>query len=157
MNEFVFFECGFRLCGGHLYNYFTELGLNNNLDIFIFHALLGDLSSLPKPKEGNQKLKCVAVNLYAKKGTVAKIEGVQEIESLNDCKLALIQAHIGQQCKDDKAILSKLGMFHFISESSNLIKKDIDYLYENIKIKSEDNEDMIYDYLDSQEVAHWWD
>lgn len=55
--DFVFFECGFRLCGGHLYNYFPEIGMYNNMDIFIYHSLLGNLCSLEKEKEIQRKTK----------------------------------------------------------------------------------------------------
>lgn len=157
--EFVFFECGFRLCGGHLYNYFSKLGLDNNLDIFIYHALTGSTADVKSPScpESGQDLKCVTLNIYSKAGTIEKIEGISQIEDMEDCELSLLTAKIGQTCKADKAILDKVYMCYFCNSDPNALKHDVQQAYEYLHIEDIDHNDMIYDRIDANRIANYWD
>ena len=44
--DFVFFETGFRLSGGHMYRYMIKREIVNILDLFIIHALTGSTELL---------------------------------------------------------------------------------------------------------------
>ena len=154
--EFIFFETGFRLCGGHLYNYFPETGHVNNMDIFIFHALTGSTSNVPCPTVLNEKLKCVNINIYAKSGTIRSIEGMDKIAQMDDCRFALTTAKIGQECHDDKAILDKVGMFYFCNEDPKKLQDDVEEAYKLIKVTDTDGNDMIYDRIDTSLISTWW-
>lgn len=155
--EFVFFECGFRLEGGHQYEYSYRRGLMNYMDIFILHSLLGNTSMLKINKPFNPYLKCITINLYAKKGTVTKITGVDEVRKMSGCSLVLIHARIGQICEDNKAILHKLGMFSFCDESPERLKEKVDKAYSILKFIDENGNDMVYDRIDTNVVSDWWD
>lgn len=153
--EFVFFECGFRLEGGHQYEYSYHRGLMNFLDIFILHSLLGNTSMLKYNGACNSNLKCVTINLYAKKGTLTEIAGVDEVRQ-NGCSLVLIYARIGQKCDTYKAILSKLGMFSFCDESPQRLKEKVDNAYSVLKFIDENGNDMVYDKIDTNTILNWW-
>lgn len=155
-SNFVFFECGFRLCGGHLYNYFPFMGFHNNLDIFILHALTGSAKEAVKGECVNPNLKCVTINLYAKSGIVKKISGWEKIQQMKDCRFALQYAHIGQKCADDKAILSKLGMVYFCSDSIEQLKKDVAEMYTYFVAEDEEGKDMVYDRVNPDYISEWW-
>lgn len=155
-SNFAFFECGFRLCGGHLYNYFPLMGFHNNLDIFILHALTGSSKEAKKQSCNNPNLKCVTVNLYAKAGVVKSIEGWEKIKLMPDCKFALQYAHIGQECTDNKAILTKLGMAYFCSDSIEKLERDVREMYTYFSAKDEKDNDMVYDRIESGYITKWW-
>ena len=155
-SEIVFFESGFRLCGGHLYNYLEELGFANNMDIFIYHALTGSTKGVKVGRKGNRNLKCINVNVYAKKGIIKSIEGVDAIKEIDDCKFALTTGRIGQECEDDKAILSKIGMFYFCNEDAKKLKEDIEEAYSLLKVSDLDGDDMIYDRIETENVDKLW-
>lgn len=155
-NEFVFFECGFRLCGGHYYNYFYDLGGWNTLDLLIYHALTGSASELKTCAEPKPKLKCATINLYAKAGTIHEIAGMDQVRQIPDCALALTSAHVGQVCREDVAILSKIGMVHFFNESALELGADVQKLYSLVSTTDEQGNDMIYDRVNHQEICHWW-
>ena len=70
-----FFECGFRLCGGHLYNYFPLIGCYDNLDLFLVYQLTGSTDILSRNNVNNKDLTCLTLNVYAKAGTVKNIKG----------------------------------------------------------------------------------
>lgn len=152
--EFVFFECGFRLCGGHIYNYLELNGYPNNLDLFIYHAL-----NVPYEKKHTpltDPYKCIAVNFYAKKGTISKIVGVEETLENTNCGFANIRGQIGDVCVDDQAILSKLAMFHFYSKDAEALRSQVEILNQNFDTLDENGNSMVYDYIDPSVLSTWW-
>lgn len=155
--ELMFFEMGFRLCGGHLYNYLVEKGEINNMDIFIYSALIGSTKDLIPNTKINNKLKCFNINVYAKKGTIKEIKGFNEISKMEDCKFSLITAHEGKQCNDDKAILSKVGMYYFCNNDASKLQKDVEEAYKLLKVTGSNDEDMIYDRIDTNNIYNIWD
>ncbi|MCI9098516.1 MAG: ATP-grasp domain-containing protein [Lachnospiraceae bacterium] len=153
----MFFEAGFRLCGGHIYNYLEKKGMVNSQDIFIFHALTGSAAGIPCEKELNYNIKCVDINIYAKSGVINSIEGIDEIASMDDCCFTLITGHTGQECTDDKAILDKIGMYYFCSEDTEKLQKDVEKAYSLLKVEDVYGNDMIYDRIDTSVIGNWWD
>ena len=156
-NEFVFFECGFRLCGGHYYDYFYQIGAYQTLDLFIYHALTGSTALLKRAVNPNPALKCATLNVYSKAGTIARIDGMEEVAQMPNCLMALTQARIGQECRDDTAILSKIAIIHFCSENAKELAEDTEKMYRLMAATDEAGEDLIYDRVDSESILHWWD
>ena len=152
--NFVFFECGYRLEGAHQYYYAQKRGPVNFLDTFIFHALCGNTQDVSRT-DINDNMKCVTVNVFAKEGMIAEIRGVDEILKIPDCTLALLYGRVGEQCKADKAILNKICVFAFSSESVEQLKFDVDEAYNKLQIIDDQGNDMIYDRLDTNEILKW--
>ena len=100
-------------------------------------------------------MKCVTVNVFVKEGTIAKIRGIEEISKMPDCTLALLHGRVGEQCKADKAILDKICVFAFSSESVEQLKHDVDEAYNKLQIIDDQGNDMIYDKLDTNEILKW--
>ncbi len=105
----------------------------------------------------NENMKCVTVNVFAKEGTIAKIQGLEEIAKMPDCTLALLHGRVGEQCKADKAILDKICVFAFSSESVEQLKNDVDEAYSKLQIIDDMGNDMIYDRLVTSEILKWGD
>lgn len=154
--EFVFFETGFRLCGGHLYHYLERKGLVNNLDIFISHALTGNTQLVKRGPDTNPDLKCVTLNFYAKAGKIAKMSGISQIGQMEDCILTHINGRIGQECNEDRAILSKIAMFSFCSTDPRQLRADADEAYRLFATEGTHGEDMIYDRIHTSQIETWW-
>lgn len=72
-----------------------------------------------------------------------------------DCSLALIKANEGDECRDG-AILSKVGQFEFDNESPDELAKDIQKLYDYIKVLDTSGNNLIYDVVDDSLVSSWW-
>ena len=153
--EFSFFECGFRLEGGHQDEYVSRRGPYNFLDLFIYHALFGDVRSVERG-EVDDRLKCVTVNFYAKAGTIGAISGMKEIAKIPDCTLAQVSGLVGQVCKDDRAILSKVAMASFASEDPKALKADVDECYRLFELRDANGRDMVYDRIDTGAITSWW-
>ena len=154
-DEFSFFECGFRLEGGHQDNYVELKGPYNFLDLFISHALFGNVRSVVR-KDINNKLKCVTVNFYSKSGVIGSISGANEIANMKDCTFANVSCSVGQECADDKAILSKAAMFSFVNEDPYVLKDDVDRCYQLFELSDINGNDMVYDRIDTNVITGWW-
>ena len=156
-DDFEVFEAGFRLCGGHLYNYFERMGFPNILDLFIVHALTGDIGVFSDMDGRGSNLKCVDVNFYSLPGRIDSIDGFQEMDSYSET-IANVQHGIsGQICSKGKAILSKIGLVGFCSDNPSVLSARIADCYKTISAKGEGGVDMVYDRIDPAIVEHWWD
>lgn len=154
-DDFVFFECGYRLEGGHQYYYTEKRGPINYLDSFIFDALVNTCDSI-KTKPVNDKMKCITINFFAKAGIIKSIEGIEDVSILPTCTQALQYARIGQNCDDSKAILSKICLISFSSESPEELRKCVEYAYATIKVLDQNGNDMIYDRIDTSIIPSLW-
>ncbi len=155
-DDFVFFECGFRLEGGRQYEYTRRRGLMNFQDIFILHAMTGTTRTMERGGGVKPSLKCATINVYAKAGTIAKIEGFDRMALNGRCSLAAMGARVGQKCDGDKAILDKIGMFSFCSESPERLREDVEKAYSLLTVEDADGNDMVYDRLDAKRIeTHW--
>lgn len=155
--RFRVFEAGFRLCGGHLYNFFEAKGMPNTLDLFILHALTGDVSLLRGMEDTRPDLKCVDINFYSNPGMIDRISGFEEAESLPGCSAVVKHARVGQECAEGSAILSKIGMIGFCDVSPSVLSSCVADAYKFISVLGKNGEDMVYDRIDPSMIAHWWD
>lgn len=155
--NYAFFECGFRLGGGHDDEYVYRKGLINVLDLYIYHALKGNTKGIKRNGTLNPTLKLATINLYAKSGVISKISGVDAIRSIHDCTYIHINSYIGQKCTTDKAISQKIGMCSFANEDNKRIVDDIKKAYDSLTVEGESGEDLIYDRIDTDSILTWWE
>ena len=154
--KLMFFESGFRLSGGHLYKYFEEIGNVSMLDIFIYHALTGSTKDVKQRVAGNKNLKCMNLNFYTKSGTIESIQGAEDIQKMEDCTFGIVWGRKGIECRDDKAILFKVGMFYFCHEDPEKLREDADRAYSLFKVNDTEGRDMIYDRIDTSVIDKLW-
>lgn len=154
--EFSVFEAGFRLCGGHFYNYLERKGLPNSLDIFILHALTGDISCMSGLEDTTPDLKCVDINIYSLPGRIASIEGLEGVSSAPQTTAVVQHAIVGQKCAGDRAMLSKIGLVGFSDEDPAVLSSLVSNCYDAVSVSGEDGVDMIYDRIDPSIIASWW-
>lgn len=154
--SFAFFECGFRLPGGHIYRYGKAKGMVSGQDIFIHHALTGNTKGL-NLKTNREDLKCVMLNFYAKAGIFSHYCGTDDIEKMPECYYMLPMCYKGAVCEDDKAILVKLAMVHLYDTNPLALKNAADKVYQLFKAVDTENGDMIFDRIDTRIIPSWWD
>lgn len=150
-DRFAFFETGFRLSGGHMYRYFEANGLPDVQDIFIQHALTGNCDgiSFSAPQKGK---KALIVNYYARAGKIAALNGADEIEKIPECGFVLPMCKVGTVCRQEKAILTKLGMVHLYSEDEEKLKEDLPVVNRLFTATDENGNDMIFDRMTAEEI-----
>lgn len=149
--DFVFFECGFRLSGGHFYKYVSAQGNPDYQDIFI-NSALGIKENLEFIPDRFSDLRCAVVNYYAKQGVIGEISGIEEISDMEDCTFALKMAREGQECHDDKAILTKVAMFHFMSRSIEALRNDVEKCHKFFACVDVNGRDMVFDRVEPNDI-----
>ena len=155
--SFAFFETGYRLSGGHLYRYGVAKGMPDAQDIFIYHALTGSTEHINFKCEANENLKGIMLNFYAKAGVFSHFFGMGIVEKLDTCNLCLPFCNAGRECHDDKAILTKLSMFHFYHENPLILAATAKEANQNFSAVSIDGQDMVYDRINTEIIKTWWD
>ena len=153
--EFALFEMGFRLCGGHTYEYLVRKGLPSNLDVFIYHAIEGGCAALPLgPIDNNQKY--VALNYYAKEGTVASLKGFDSVKEIPSCVVSVEHGREAQVCKASAATLSKMGLVCLLSTSALELAAAADQAHELISFRDEAGQSLIYSLIEPESIKDWW-
>lgn len=144
--EFVFFEMGFRLSAGELFEFFSAQGKPNVLDLFIEHALTGNcrncLADTRPDDEGCKK--CAVVNYYLDGGNVSQITGFDKVADLPDCRLALLYCYPGLRADSDKAILPKAAMFHFYGEAAEHLRCCIKKANSTFRVEDKNGRSLLY-------------
>lgn len=155
-SNYTFFECGFRLEGGCQYNYTEKKGPFNFLDLFIYHALIGSAKNISFTEKNKPNLKQVTVNYYAREGTIREIKGFDTVAKMPDCILSLVDAKVGEECYDNQAILTKVGMFSIAGEDSKQLEESVRKAMNQIVVLDENGNDMIYSKFDYKNISDWW-
>ena len=75
---------------------------------------------------------------------------------MKNCTKSLLYGRIGQYCDDNKAILDKIYIFAFSSESEEELKRNVDEAYGVLEIFDDNGNDMIYDRIDTSRILTWW-
>lgn len=153
---FAMFETGFRLSGGHLDNYFRELGFFDIKDIFIYHTLLGDEFKADIGRNKKPDTKAVIVNYYASDGILSEIEGIDLISNLPDCKLIMVFGRRGHKCTTENAILYKIAMCHFYNTSPESLAADTRYANAAFSALDSGGNDMVFERMGEEKIRDWW-
>lgn len=148
---FVFFETGFRLSGGHMYQYFVNNGASDIQDIFIRHALTGSSDGLCFSMSSGKK--ALIINYYAKEGTLSQFGGWEDIKKIPECGFVLPMCKMGTVCHADKAILTKLGMVHLYSNKTESLLDAMDKVNKLIIANDEEGNDMIFDRMRRKDIV----
>lgn len=156
-NNFVFFETGFRLSGGHMYRYIEAKENYDIQDLFIYHALYGNTNKFRFSSNEEEDLKAVVLNFYAKEGVISEIKGIHLIEQMKDWGYTLLQGKIGQKCEQDKAILSKIAMFHMYNILPEKLAEDVKKVNEVFGVYNSSEDDLVYDRMSEELIASWWE
>lgn len=154
--DFVFFECGFRLSGGHIYTFTETAGTDSVEELFIYHALTGETKGFQFENYTRPDLKAVVLNMYAKAGTLARMDGIEQIKAMDTCGYAAYMSPIGQECREDTAILTKLAMFHFYDEDPNVLSGEAKKAYSYFVAEDTAGNDMVFDRMDTDMIKSWW-
>ena len=98
----------------------------------------------------------LVADYLAKAGTVKNIKGFNAIKKNKDCFFSLQQGRIGQDCKDDSAILTKIGIVYFCSEDYDELIKDAKVFYDELVVCDLDGNDMIYDKVSQDTLLEYF-
>ena len=140
------FDPTYRLDGTTSYHITEKCTGMNSLKMLISYSLTGKMGNdeFIQSHENPKFYKCCfQLPILLRNGTIARIDGLDNIRKMNDVIL-LRQSHFVGDVLDKKADFSQmLCRIHMVADSLLEIKKDISFIFENIRVSGEDNEDLI--------------
>lgn len=70
--------------------------------------------------------------------------------------MSLVDAKVGEECYDNQAILTKVGMFSIAGEDSKQLEESVRKAMNQIVVLDENGNDMIYSKFDYKNISDWW-
>ena len=145
--KFYFFEMGYRVGGGQGSIMYSKMGGIDYVEALINFALSGKMSEndLSQCEGPDFKKRSCALVVLLRSGTIAKVEGLEEIKKIKEF-VNLTQFYQEGETVPESVIGNlgqSFGRIHFVGDSFEDIKAALNKVYEVLKITSDKGEDMI--------------
>lgn len=148
MNQFFFFEAGFRLSGELSYNWFKEISGINYLDCLICSSLSMESPKIPEYSPSKYS---VILNMFGIDGKITKIED-NVLESLQQVKAYNLYVREGDIILNNSKVLKKIAMITLVSDKVDELRVCVDKILNNYDILSDTEESLIYEKVSSKEI-----
>ena len=145
--NFYIYEMGYRLCGAMEYRYLDYLYDENTLEMILRYSLTGKMADHRISERINPMFKkyCCKITPLLKKGVIAKIEGIDEIENMQST-IGLYRIYKEGDAIDDDSIgtLNQILCRIFItSDTLTELKNTINHINSTIKVFDKDGNNML--------------
>ena len=145
--KFYFFEMGYRTGGGQGSIPLKVICDLDYVEYLINFAFTGKMSEKDLEKYANpryDKCSCAVVTIL-KQGTIAKIEGMEEISKLPE-NINITQFYqVGEEVK--QSAIGNLGQslcrMHFVADNWQQLYKAVNFAFNTLKVVSTEGENMI--------------
>ena len=154
--KITFYEMGCRL-GGSFFDLEQKILGLNPVEMIIRYALTGKMINNIEEISNRSAIfpKIAMVPNYLLTGnneTIAKIEGIDDVKSL-DSYLSLLQFYdIGCSFKKDRTIDKPILSFFMIEDSMDKAKKDLAFMNEKIKVVNADGKSLLSQKYDPEKL-----
>lgn len=144
-DSFYIYEAGYRLGGAQMYIFTNELTGINVMEMMVNYALTGKMTDdsdvLAKDTPFFAK-PCCQLNIPLKPGTIATLDGVEKIKSINGV-LNVTEVHKkGDVIKIDGSIGQLCLRIHIVADSRENLAEIIDKINSTVVIEDENGNDM---------------
>ena len=147
-DEIYVYEMGLRVSGGMIYNMTEAVGCNNAMKMLIYHSLTGkmcepkDLKTIDPYFKG--KMACT-VSMPLRLGTIAHIEGLEEIKILPGVIDVTVYYGVGHECEQRhiNTLDQLFGRIIVIGDDRRSLFHTISIIREVVKVTDNENNDMI--------------
>lgn len=147
-DTFFVYEAGYRLGGTQSYIFCNEINGINYMEMMVNYALTGRMSD-----DKNQTSKdnpffnrpCCQRNISIKDGTIASIEGINEIQKLKGVLNVTQVKNVGDIIHTEGARTQLCLRIHIIGDTINEISDINDRINSLVEIKDANGDDMVID------------
>lgn len=148
-NSFRFHETGLRMGGGQSYLFTQKLNGVSALDLMIEYSLTGKMSHADLKMMDNPKFSQYAVNYYikTKTGTIAKIEGFEEVKSMPQVLQISTFKSVGDEIIASASMDGVIYRLHVMDRTPSDLARTLETISNTIKIVSTKGEDMQAEHL----------
>ena len=148
--QFYVFEAGFRMGGAQNY-ILTEYQWGiNSLNSMMNYALCGNMNNTPICEIDNARFRHPCCNYYVglKAGTIAKMDGVEEVKTLNGVLNVTVMCGVGEVIEDTNALERICLRIHVVGDTPEKLAENLVRISDTLKIISTDGEDMQIEHLE---------
>ena len=145
--KITFYEMGCRL-GGSFFNLEQAvLGLNP-VDMIVRYALSGKmLDSIeevsPRSADFNKTAMVVNYLLEGENETVAAVEGVEKVKSMDSFVALIQQRDVGCHIKKDRIVDKPILSFYMVADDLEKAKADLEYMNRVINVKNSEGKSLL--------------
>lgn len=156
--NYYFNEVGFRHGGSYSFYTVDYMSGINQMYADLYYALTGEsklfgFTSLV-PQNVNRKKKYCIYPIHMNAGTIANIEGIEEIRSWENCVFFPISKNIGDTIKETGSWGQCVALIHFTYDTFEECKRIIDNVHNTFKVIDESGNNLVNRMLDFNLISN---
>jgi len=142
--QFYFYESGLRMGGEQHYIFSSLLNGINMLDMMIEFALTGKMTCADAESQDNPMYTKSCVNYYItlKGGTIAKIEGLEEVENMPQVLQNATFKKIGDVISNTNSLDRVIYRLHVMDDTPDKLAKTLEKISNTLRVYDENGNEM---------------
>jgi len=154
--KITFYEMGCRL-GGSFFNLEQSVIGLNPVEMVIRYALTGEmLNSIEEVDSRSAKFQKVAMVcnylLEGENETVAKVEGVKEVQAMKEYVALIQQRDVGCTIKKDRIVDKPILSFFMVADDIPRAKETLNYMNKKLNVTNEEGKTLLSTKFDPMEL-----
>lgn len=148
------FEAGFRLSGGHSFDYQYATSGTSYLRTMINHSLGLPVQQFIRPEH---KSKAIIYLLYITTPRIEKVRSIEGLDSFKDDKnfvTVIPKVHIGTEIKPNKP--TRFAMVTVLADTFDEVRKRIDLINKSVYVKTDSSVYYTDTTLSDNELSAYW-
>ena len=144
--DIIPFDPTYRLDGTMAYHLIEKQNNINVLKMLINKSIDGQMGEdkiISSLENAKFKKSTFELPILLKNGKISKIDGLEEIKKMKDVIYLYQKSYIGDQFDKIADFSQMLCRIQIIADNDEKLMKDIEKIYDKIKVYDEDNNDMI--------------
>jgi len=148
--EFKFFESGYRMGGEQMYVFTDHQNNVNSLECMINFALTGKMADFRISERDNARFKWPCCNYYVplKAGIITRVEGLEEVESMENVLNNTIMFNIGDEILDTNALERVCMRLHVYGKTAEELAEALVKISATLKIFDQNGNEMQIEHLE---------
>lgn len=148
--EFKFFESGYRMGGEQMYVFTDHQNNVNSLECMINYALTGKMADFKISERDNAKFKWPCCNYYVplKAGIITKVEGLEEVEAMENVLNNTRMFNIGDEILDTNALERVCMRLHVYGKTAEELAEALVKISATLRILDQNGNEMQIEHLE---------
>lgn len=148
--EFKFFESGYRMGGEQMYVFTDHQNNVNSLECMINYALTGKMADFKISERDNAKFKWPCCNYYVplKAGVITKVEGLEEVEAMENVLNNTRMFNIGDEILDTNALERVCMRLHVYGKTAEELAEALVKISATLRILDQNGNEMQIEHLE---------
>ncbi len=148
--EFKFFESGYRMGGEQMYVFTDHQNNVNSLELMINYALTGKMADFKVSERDNARFKWPCCNYYIplKAGVITKVEGLDEVEKMENVLNVTKMFKIGDEIFDTNALERVCMRLHVYGKTAQELARALVEISATLKIIDQNGNEMQIEHLE---------